>query len=104
MPQCVTLLEYNILASYLGKNTQPWFLYGADLSAERRAEIMAKFYEKGADGKYCNVGWPNYVRGILSDEEIAEVERCDEACFRWSVRRQRIAEELKRSDADVISL
>eukprot|EP00900_Chrysochromulina_parva_P007715 jgi/Chrpa1/16945/Chrysochromulina_OHIO_Genome00020550-RA len=32
--------QYNILAGYLGDNTQPWFLYGLDLSSERREAIF----------------------------------------------------------------
>ena len=59
-----TVAQYNILAAYLGDNRQPWFLYGLPngaLTEERRHGIMKKFYERGADGKYCNIGWPNYV-------------------------------------------
>lgn len=63
--------QYNILAGYLGDNRQPWFLYGIELTEERRAAIMKKFYTKGEDGKYANAGWPKYVDGILTDAEQA---------------------------------
>ena len=37
-----TVGQYNILAGYLGDNRQPWFLYGIDLSPERRSAITDK--------------------------------------------------------------
>ena len=69
-----SLAQYNILASYLGRNTEPWFLYGADVDAERRGAILKKFYERDSDGKIKNAGWPAYVKGLLTAEEIARVE------------------------------
>ena len=66
--------QYNILAGYLGDNRQPWFLYGIDVSEERRAQIITKFYQRDENGKYANAGWPKYVTGILSDEEMKIVE------------------------------
>ena len=50
--------QYNILADYLGDNRQPWFLYGVEIPKEKRERIMTKFYQKDADGKFMNVGWP----------------------------------------------
>ena len=73
-----TIAQYNILAGYLGNNTEPWFMYGVDMPAARRKSICQKHTERGPDGKYLNVGWPNYVTGILSDDEIAAVEQVDE--------------------------
>ena len=37
--------QYNILAGYLGDNTQPWFMYGIELSQQERDAILSKFYE-----------------------------------------------------------
>ena len=52
-----TVCQYNILASYLGDNKQPWFLYGIPgLTEERRAQIMEKFYQRGPDGAQYAVG------------------------------------------------
>ena len=99
-----SVAQYNILAGYLGNNTEPWFLYGVDMPAERRAEICAKHVERGPDGKYCNVGWPNYVRGILSDEEIAKVEEVNASDFNWEARKVRVLAQIAELDADVLSL
>ncbi|CAE7538806.1 rlmE [Symbiodinium natans] len=98
----VSVMQYNILASYLGKNTQPWFLYGADIDAEERAKIFACFNERRPDGTPKHA-WPDYVTGILSAEEIAEVERYD-AFFRWDFRRQKLLEQIGIMDPDVLSL
>ena len=66
-----TVCQYNILASYLGDNKQPWFLYGCpDMNEGLRERITAKFYERGPDGKFCNLGWPKYAIGLLTDEHI----------------------------------
>eukprot|EP00927_Polykrikos_kofoidii_P060004 TRINITY_DN55087_c0_g1_i1.p1 TRINITY_DN55087_c0_g1~~TRINITY_DN55087_c0_g1_i1.p1 ORF type:complete len:824 (-),score=170.47 TRINITY_DN55087_c0_g1_i1:41-2512(-) len=103
-PLTFSVLQYNILANYLGKNTQPWLLYGAEVSQELRDKIFAKFYEKGEDGKFVNVGWPKYAVGLLSDEEIKAVEEYDRRCFAWEVRRPKLIETLRSSDADIMSL
>ena len=92
------------MAGYLGNNTEPWFLYGVELSAERRQTICKKHVERGPDGKYLNVGWPNYVRGILTDVEIAKVEAVDRDVFAWDMRKERLMECIAALDADVLSL
>ena len=71
----IRVAQYNILAGYLGNNMEPWFLYGVDMPPERREAISKLHAERGPDGAYKNVGWPNYVRGVLSAEEQAAVER-----------------------------
>jgi len=99
-----SVAQYNILAGYLGNNTEPWFMYGVSMPPERRAKIIAKHGEKGPDGKYVNVGWPNYVRGILSEEEIAKVEAVDRDAFSWEGRKGRLMNVVADLNADVISL
>ena len=99
-----SVAQYNILAGYLGNNTEPWFLYGVDMPHERRAQIIAKHGEKGTDGKYVNVGWPNYVRGILTDEEIAKVEAIDQTAFAWEPRKRRLMAQIAELNSDVLSL
>ena len=37
-----TVAQYNILASYLGSNTQPWFMYGIDMPEDLRATIIVR--------------------------------------------------------------
>lgn len=98
----VSVLQYNILAAYLGKNTQPWFLYGADLSQEERQRVMKLYYERGADGRPKH-GWPQYVEGILSPAQIAAVELRDQF-FRWENRKVRLLGQIREFDADVVSL
>lgn len=99
-----SVLQYNILANYLGKNTQPWLLYGANVSEEMRSKIFEKFYEKGPDGKYANAGWPKYVVGLLTEEEIAAVDAYQSECFDWSKRRDRILNKIQCASADILSL
>ena len=96
--------QYNILAGYLGDNRQPWFLYGVDVSEERRAAIMKKFYEKGPDGKFANAGWPKYVDGILSEEEQATITAYDDKYFVWESRKPALMKVIQGCDADLISL
>lgn len=99
----VSVLQYNILAAYLGRNTQPWFLYGADVSPAERRSIFAKYYERDDRGAPKN-SWPAYVEGILTPAQIEEVKWRDENAFKWSKRREKLVEELRDHDADVISL
>jgi Ca2+-binding EF-hand superfamily protein/endonuclease/exonuclease/phosphatase family metal-dependent hydrolase len=98
--------QYNILANYLGSNTEPWFLYGGLTgSDDDRADAIAKKHrERDADGNYKNVGWPNYVRDILTPEEIAQVERNHEKYFDWKVRAPKIVQTIQDLDADILSL
>ena len=103
-PRDFVCSQYNILAGYLGDNRQPWFLYGIDCPPERREQIMTKFYQRGEDGRYVNAGWPKYVTGILTDAEMATVEKIDEQHFAWSSRRPRVRDEILALDADLISL
>eukprot|EP00405_Crypthecodinium_cohnii_P048418 CAMPEP_0206593186 /NCGR_PEP_ID=MMETSP0325_2-20121206/41488_1 /ASSEMBLY_ACC=CAM_ASM_000347 /TAXON_ID=2866 /ORGANISM="Crypthecodinium cohnii, Strain Seligo" /LENGTH=184 /DNA_ID=CAMNT_0054103127 /DNA_START=267 /DNA_END=817 /DNA_ORIENTATION=- len=83
----VTVLQYNILASYLGANTLPWFLYGADITSEERKAVFAKYNQRDASGKPVN-SWPTYAEGILTPAQIQEVTKQD-AHFHWSTRKVR---------------
>eukprot|EP00931_Biecheleriopsis_adriatica_P038222 TRINITY_DN21916_c0_g1_i1.p1 TRINITY_DN21916_c0_g1~~TRINITY_DN21916_c0_g1_i1.p1 ORF type:complete len:647 (-),score=110.17 TRINITY_DN21916_c0_g1_i1:44-1984(-) len=99
----VSVLQYNVLAAYLGKNTQPWFLYGAEVSPAAREKIFSRFYAKGPDGK-PSYPWPRYVEGILPPAEIAEIERIDTEHFNWEKRSIKLIDQIRSLDADVISL
>jgi len=100
-----TVAQYNILASYLGDNRQPWFLHGTEVSDERRAACVTKFYEKdAATGAFANEGWPRWAQGILSEEEQRTVEDVHRRYFAWEVREGRLREELLNLDADIFSL
>ncbi|CAE8599296.1 unnamed protein product, partial [Polarella glacialis] len=96
--------QYNILAGYLGNNTEPWFLYGPEVCKDRRAQIKRLHVERTPDGKLVNAGWPNYVRGILSPAEQVEVEQVHEEHFSWERRKHRIIEVIRGMDADVPSM
>jgi Ca2+-binding EF-hand superfamily protein/endonuclease/exonuclease/phosphatase family metal-dependent hydrolase len=98
----VSVLQYNILASYLGENTKPWFLFGAKLDSETRERVFEKFYKRDGSGKPLH-GWPSYAGGILTPQQINEVERQNEH-FKWDNRGQKIVEQLLGYDADVWSL
>jgi len=103
-PTQFTVGQYNILAGYLGNNTEPWFLYGVDMPAERRKEIFRLHGQRLPDGKPANAGWPNYVQGVLTKEEQKTVERVNLEQFAWERRKGRLMAEIKSMDADIISL
>lgn len=99
-----TVGQYNLLAGYLGNNTEPWFLYGVDMPPERREQVSQKHQQRGPDGRPVNEGWPAYVQGILSEEEIAEVERINTLHFSWDTRQARLMTVIKNMKADILSL
>ena len=65
---------------------------------------MTKFYERDQQGKLVNVGWPNFVKGLLSDEEQRQIEACNERYFVWDVRRAKLLDTVLGTGADLISL
>lgn len=105
-PEQFRVLQYNVLAKKYASNKEPWFLYGGlqpGGDAERASAIAARHVARGADGRYENVGWPSYVTGILSAEEIAAVEERD-AVFDFERRGPRLIETIQSVDADLLSL
>lgn len=96
--------QYNILAGYMGNNTEPWFLYGVHMTEERRQSIFKLHGERLPDGKPANPGWPAYVRGVLSEEEQREVERVNRDIFSWEKRKDRLLEVIRDMDTDILSL
>lgn len=99
-----TIGQYNILAGYLGNNMEPWFLYGVDMPEERRQKIIKLHGERLPSGKPANAGWPNYVKGVLSEEEIAQVERVHKSDFAWDMRKDRLVQVIRDIDCDLLSL
>ena len=99
-----SVMQYNLLAKYLGSNLEPWFLFGANLDEERRARVQAKHVEKDADGRYLNVGFEKYTAGVLTEEEQAAVRKVDEECFAWERRGPLLCSTIWKHGADVISL
>jgi len=98
----VSVMQYNILASYLGKNTMPWFMYGADISQEVRDQLLKKFSERDSTGKH-KYQWPAFAEGILSPEEIRAVDY-REQFFTWDGRKTKLISEIVGLDADIVSL
>ena len=76
-PSSFSVLHYNVLARQYGSNCQPWFLYGAEppVSADERAHMFDRFYERSDDGSYANAGWPRWAVSTLSPERIAAIEQ-----------------------------
>ena len=99
-----SVMQYNLLANYLGSNLEPWFLFGTNLDEERRARVHAKHIEKGPDGSYLNVGFEKYTAGVLTEEEQAAVRKYDAECFAWARRAPLLCSTIKKYSADVISL
>lgn len=99
-----TVGQYNILAGYMGNNMEPWFLYGIDMPPEKRKQVFKLHGERKADGKPANPGWPNYVKGILTPEEIQKVEEEHQKNFAWETRKDRLLDVIGEMDADLLSL
>ena len=101
------VVQYNVLAKRYSRNTEPWFLYGGlrpEGDSERAAAIAARHTARGADGRFLYEGWPAYVDGILTSDEISRVERIDAEFFPFEVRGPKLIEEIRRLDAGLLSL
>ncbi|CAL1151005.1 unnamed protein product [Cladocopium goreaui] len=69
---------------------------------QAREKIFKLFNQRGPDGTPKHK-WPEYVEGILSPEQIQEVETQD-AFFRWESRREKLVNQIVDLDPDVVSL
>mmetsp|Transcript_113997 Transcript_113997/g.322432 ORF Transcript_113997/g.322432 Transcript_113997/m.322432 type:complete len:379 (-) Transcript_113997:141-1277(-) len=94
--------HYNILASYLADNRNPWFLFPLNLSDGEREAIMAKNYERDSTGAYRNT-FTNGFGGLISQSQMDEVSR-SEWPFQWTYRGPRLLNIVKTFDADLLSL
>uniref|UniRef100_A0A7S1AGP9 EF-hand domain-containing protein n=1 Tax=Noctiluca scintillans TaxID=2966 RepID=A0A7S1AGP9_NOCSC len=102
IPCTVSVLQYNILASYLGENIKPWFLYGTDIHPEIRQKLMERYCERDNHGA-PRFKWPEYAMGILTESEMDAIG-CHSKHFQWETRKQLLVETIRNLDADVISL
>ena len=80
---------------------EPWFLYGIEMTSERRKAIFKLHAARGADGKPANPGWPNYARGVLTEEEIQRVEEEHQLHFAWERRKERLLDVIRDMDSDL---
>lgn len=110
-PKEFEVLHYNVLAERYGCNMQPWFLYGAQVTPEERAELLRRFYGTATSnlGPSANKllddkGWPEWAEGVLSAERRAAIEQYHERSFRWDIRRERLWDTVSSSTADIITL
>lgn len=102
-PLSFTVGQYNILASYLGNNTEPWFLYGCPtINDEKRKRVKAQ-HNQGRDDKAFR-GFENYARGVLSAEEQKQVLDFGAQIFAWEKRREKVVAAIQALDADILSL
>mmetsp|Transcript_1728 Transcript_1728/g.4252 ORF Transcript_1728/g.4252 Transcript_1728/m.4252 type:complete len:539 (-) Transcript_1728:31-1647(-) len=104
-----SVAQYNLLADYLGSNTEPWFLYGVQgldgARAHLRAEMLRRLYSKDAAGQYVyTTKWPYIAQGLLTEQEITAVDAIDRQHFLWERRRERIMQEVRAMSADIVSL
>lgn len=122
----IKVLQYNILASYLGSNLEPWFLYGKDLTnataikkrENQQRQVLAKMYEK-KEGKFVNDSFRECLtpealikdkpscqtfKGIFSDDELKNLHEYDVKFFSWDKRKEKIITAIKEQKPDIISL
>lgn len=95
-------VQYNILASYLGNNGNPWFLLPVNLTETERAAIVARYYERNESGEYVNT-FANRFGGLLTQVQVDEVRAYD-YLFQWETRGPNIKQLVVGLDADVFSL
>lgn len=98
----INVAHYNILASYLGNNREPWFLLPLNLTAEERAQLVAKYYEKDTLGAYRH-SFADGFGGLLHASQQKEVEAFDKV-FQWEARAPKLVDTIRRLDADILSL
>ncbi|CAK0801438.1 unnamed protein product [Prorocentrum cordatum] len=106
MPLQFTVGHYNILAGYMGANMEPWFLYGPDLRPSRRRKVLEQHAAVGRDGRPAHPGWPNYARGVLTDEDRDRRGggRAPAALRVERPQGDRLLEVIERLNTDVLSL
>lgn len=103
-PLHFTVGQYNILAGYMGNNTEPWFLYGPDVSEEKREKVLKLYGTKDDKNTYIYDKWPLYVEGLLTLEEQQLVEKNNREHFNWDARKDRLLETIKELNVDILSL
>ena len=105
--------HYNILASWLGSNYEPWFLYGA---SKKTKEVLLDHF----NNRKNVLQWPDHVVAFLkhkaelkggelvthfpTKEEEDEVIMKQVEHFAWDKRKHKIVELLKEMDSEIISL
>jgi len=100
--EAIHVAHYNMLASYLGDNREPWFLLPLNLSGQERDAVLASYYEKSPEGEYQH-GFADGFGGALSLEQRRLVEGYQDH-FRWSSRRPRIMDLVRGWKADLFSI
>jgi len=91
----LTVTHYNILAGYLGDNTSPWFLYGANLTREERAVLMSRAlrWDRKEDGtRFRPCTFSNRYCESLYQEATLHVAK-QQSFFEWTQRRHSILRE-----------
>ncbi|KAH9259667.1 hypothetical protein BASA81_002089 [Batrachochytrium salamandrivorans] len=107
MDMSFNVLHWNLLAGYLGRNTNPWFLHGIALQPSQRKAIFQNYYARDMQtNKLMNPGWPKYVQDVLSPEQIQTIQDQDRTLFAWPTRFAKIKRILAqpKHQAEVISL
>ena len=95
VPKEFEVTHYNVLADQAGRNTVPWFCYGAEVTKKERLELHRRFYAEGDKNKRLeDKGWPTWAEGVLSPERIAAVEACELSTFAWERRKWRLWHEV----------
>lgn len=95
--------QYNILAKYLGSNTEPWFLLPLELNESFREEIMTSFYKKDNKTKKYLHNFTNAFGGLLSKDQMQQVLEYDRF-FQWSSRGPKVIDEVRSWGADIFSV
>mmetsp|Transcript_13001 Transcript_13001/g.29507 ORF Transcript_13001/g.29507 Transcript_13001/m.29507 type:complete len:382 (+) Transcript_13001:73-1218(+) len=99
----IRFAHYNILASYLGKNSEPWFLLPLNISSEFRDSLLTRYYRKDEHG-VCSSGFHDAFGGLLNSMDMAQVEEYNRQFFDWNVRGPLVIGVVQSLDADIISL
>ena len=96
-PKEFEIVHYNVLADHASSNLNPWFLYGANVTADERKDLTRRFYAGDVRGfkDAPNKGWPTWALEVLSPERRALLEQYDVDHFSWDARRERLWEAIR---------
>ena len=100
-------MHYNVLADQYASNMLPWFLYGAEpaVSAEERAALFEKFYERDDSGRLVNKGFDRWASDeLLSAERREMIQAYNERVFAWPARSAKLWSEICEASADIVTL
>merc|ERR1719235_919007 len=107
--------QYNILAGHLGNNHKPWFMFGANLTDERRDMVLQAYQLKVKNNVTGKDEWPNTWENnhygndaegkpLISSSQVEKVDQIEKDVFSWEHRSHALVKEMLRDSPEVLLL